>query len=407
MRTVLLRLSGFTLLPLLGLVMPLLLLPVLAQVVGSGGWASTLAGQAIGTFASTIVLWGWNVEGPVLIAKELADSERAEVYARSIRTRLLTLLLVTPLALAIAGLNAQPGFAGASIAMALAITLQGLSPSFYGIGAGQPMILALYDTLPRFLAVLGAVPLLLVTQSVWVYPALQLVTMVVSLIAFHRRFARGTTWLPVKLGETFAEIWRQRRTAGFQLAGNAYAATPAPIANGMVPSLAGPLATTDQLYRYGLFAAVALGNAFQGWTLEPGVADRRRRHMAAITAHVGLGLAGLVVLTFAGPPVSELISAGRAPATTELCLLYGVAFAALSAATPLIRNLLVPAGRDGLVLGATVISALAGVAAMLGAGWAGEVNGIALGMALSEIMMALILLPPALRLLNQTEEATE
>lgn len=401
MRTVLLRLSGFTLLPLLGLVMPLVLLPVLAQVVGAGGWASTLAGQAIGTFAATVVLWGWNVEGPVLIAKAASPIRRAEVYARSLQTRLLMLLLVTPAAVGIAALNAQAGFAGASMAMALAITMQGLSPSFYGIGAGKPTILAGYDTLPRFVAVLGSVPLLLLTHSVWVYPILQGLTTIVALVGFHRRFAAGTRWLPSRPAETFGEIWRQRKTAGFQLAGNAYAATPTPIANATVPGLAGPLATTDQLYRYGLFAAVALGNAFQGWTLEPGVADPARRHRAAIWAHIGLGLAGLVVLSLAGPPVSQLISAGRAPATTELCLLYGLAFFALSASTPFIRNLLVPAGRDGLVLTATIVSAIAGVGMMLAAGAMGWVAGIAGGMALSEIVLLLILTPPALRLLRQ------
>lgn len=404
MRTVLLRLSGFTLLPLLGLVMPLLLLPVLAQVVGAQGWASTLAGQAIGTFASTIVLWGWNVEGPILIAKTTGQPERAEIYARSVRTRLLTLAVVAPLGLLIAGSNAQPGFAQTSMAMALAITLQGLSPAFYGIGAGSPPLLAIYDTFPRFVAVLVSVPLLLITNSVWVYPAVQGLTMGIALVIFHRRHAAGTAWFPSDLRDTVGQIWRQRKVAGFQLAGNAYAATPIPIANATVPLTAGPLATTDQLYRYGLFAAVALGNALQGWTLEPGVTDRRRRLAAAIWAHLGLGVVGLVVLTLAGPPVSRIISAGKVPASTELCLLYGVAFLAISSSTPFIRNLLIPAGRDGLVLGATIISAVFGVATMIIAGLLDSVPGVAAGMALSEIVLVMLLLGPGLRLLRTAND---
>lgn len=406
MRTVLLRLSGFTLLPLLGLIMPLVLLPVIARVVGADGWASALAGQAIGTFAATVVLWGWNVEGPVAIATSVRQEERAAVYARSVRTRLLTLAAVTPVALLIAAMNAQPGYREASMAMALAITLQGLSPAFYGIGAGSPALLAWYDTAPRFVAVGLSVPALSLTGSMWWYPGLMALTTVGSLWLFHRKHAPGQPWLPTQLRATLADIWRQRRTAGFQLAGNAYAATPTPIANATVPALAGPLATTDQLYRYGLFGAVALGNAFQGWTLEPGIDNRRKRHLAAIGAHIALGLAGLIVLTLAGPWVSRLISSGRAPATTELCFLYGAAFACLSIATPLIRNLLIPAGRDGLVLKATIVSAIAGVAAMIIAGLSGYVAGIAIGMALSEAVMLLVLLRPALRLLNE-ERSTD
>ncbi len=47
MKTVLARLTGFSILPLLSLVTPLLLLPVIASIVGSGGIASVVSGQAI------------------------------------------------------------------------------------------------------------------------------------------------------------------------------------------------------------------------------------------------------------------------------------------------------------------------------------------------------------------------
>lgn len=401
MRTVIMRLSGFTFLPLLSLVIPLVLLPVMANVVGSAGWGSALAGQAIGTFASAVVLWGWNVEGPILIAKAVHREERAAVYARSVQMRLLQLVLVSPIALLVAWLVAVPGHAAAAMSMALATTLIGMSPSFYGIGAGQPTLLAWYDTFPRSLAVLVTVPFLMLTQNMWTYPAAQGLTMLVSLVLFHRRYAARHRWLPDLSGETLRQIWAQRRLAGYQLAGQAYAATPTPIANATLPAQTGPLATTDQLYRYGLFTVAAMGNAFQAWTLEPTAPNPRRRHLAAVWAHLGLGVIGLLVLVVAGPPVGSLISSGRAPATTELCLLYGLAFVFISVATPFTRNLLVPAGRDRLVLNATIVSAIVGVTTMLVAGRLGSPAGIAAGMAASELLVLLILAPPALRLLNR------
>lgn len=401
---VLTRLAGFTVLPLLALVMPLLLMPIIGTLVGDAGWSSALAGQAIGTIASVVVLWGWNVDGTVLIARATSPDARAEVYARSVRTRLLLAAVVVPVAVGAAALVARPGFAGEAVALTVAYALLGLSPAWYGIGAGQPLLLGLYDTLPRFVATVAAAPLLLVTRSLWPFPVLMAATTAVALGLFHRRFASGRPWFPRPLRATLADLAAQRHTAGINLAGQVYAQTPTPIATATLPALAsGPLATADQLYRLGLFSAVALGNAFQGWTLEPGVPDRRRRHLAAIAAHAGLGVAGVVVLVVLGPPVGLWLSAGAAPATVTLCFAYGLAFAFLSAATPLIRNLLIPAGRQPLVLRATLAAAAVGLLTMVGFGLAGSAEGVAFGMAASELAMLLQLLPPALRVLNADE----
>ncbi len=398
---VLTRLAGFAVLPLLALVMPLLLLPIIGGLVGPQGWSSAIAGQAIGTIASVVVLWGWNVDGTVLIARATSPDARAEVYARSVRTRLLLAAVVVPASVGVAVVVARPGFAGEASAMAVAYALLGLSPAWYGIGAGQPLLLGLYDTLPRFVATVAAAPLLLVTRSLWPFPALMAATTVAALWLFHRRFAPGRRWLPWPLRATLADLAEQRHTAGINLAGQVYAQTPTPIATATLPPLAsGPLATTDTLYRLGLFSAVALGNAFQGWTLEPGVPDRRRRHLAALAAHSVLGVAGVVVLVVLGPPISPLLSANAAPATVTLCFAYGLAFAFLSAGTPLIRNLLIPAGRQPLVLRATLAAAGVGLVVMVGSGLAGSAEGVAFGMAASELAMLLLLLPPALRVLN-------
>lgn len=401
-RTVLTRLSGFTFLPLIGLVLPLVLLPAMGTVVGPVGWASGISGIAVGSFASAVILWGWNVDGPVAIARATSDAERAAVYGRSIRSRVLLSLLVMPLAMAVAALVSGPDFRGVGAATALATATAGLSPAFYGIGAGRPTLLALYDTLPRALGTIAAVPLVVLTRSLWPYPVTAIVATVVALVLFQRQHAPGERWLPLPLGSVAADLKGQRHTAGYNLAGAAYAVTPVPIAQSTVPGVpSAPLGTTDQLYRYGLFGAIALGNALQAWTLEPGIANRRRRHVAAIWAHLALGVIGLVVLVWLGPIVGDLVSQGAGVPTRDLCFVYGLAFACLSLATPLSRNLLIPAGEQALVLKTTIISAVVGVAAMVFAGLVHDVRGIAIGMALSELAMLVMLLPPALRVLDE------
>lgn len=401
MKTVLLRLSGFTVLPLLSLITPLVLLPVLSTVVGSQGISSVISGQAIGTFAATVLMWGWNVDGPVAIARASGGHERADIYLRSIRTRLLLLAVVLPVSAAIAAWVAVPGFRWQAVLMAWTMALAGLSPAWFCIGLGQPRLLAAYDTVPRFVATAAAVPLLLLSRELWVYTVLMAAVSIISLRLFHARYSPRGQWLPVDLPAAFRELGGQGRTAGISLAGNAYASTPAPIATATTdPVSSGSLSTADTLYRFGLFTVIALGNAFQGWTIEPGAENRRSRHLAAVLAHGFLGILGAAVLTLAGPFVSGLLFAGEARATVELCLYYGIAFAFLSASTPFIRNLLIPDGQQGLVLRWTVISAALGVAAMVWAGTSGNAPGIALGMALSEAVLFLALLIPGFKIMN-------
>lgn len=398
------RLVGFTVLPLLALVMPFLLMPTISAMVGTPGWSSVYAGQSVGVIASVLILWGWNVDGTVAVAQTTDAAERAGLYARSMRTRLLLAAVLTPLAALVAGLLfAKPGFAGETAAMTVAYAVLGLSPAWYCVGAGRPVLLALYDALPRFVATVGAAVLLPVTGQLWVFPALMIVASAVALVVFQRRYAPGRPWWPTGRG-TLAELGEQRHTAGINLAGQVYAMTPAPIANATLPAApAGALSTTDQLYRLGLFSAVALGNALQGWTLEPGIADRRRRHLVALAAHAALGVAGIGVLLVAGPPVGAFLSSGQGTPTAGLLLMYGLAFAFLSTATPLIRNLLIPAGHQPLVLRVTLIAAALGLAVMVLAGLAGVAEGVAGGMAASELAMLLLLAPPAWRELNREE----
>lgn len=401
MKTVLLRLSGFTFLPLLSLITPLLLLPVISGFVGAAGISSVISGQAIGTFGATVLMWGWNIDGPVAIARSSGAEQRGAIYLSSLRTRLILLLAVVPVVALIAGTVAAPGFSADAISMALASVIAGMSPAWFCIGLGQPQLLALYDTIPRFLATILTAPLLLLTHQLWNYTAILAFATAAALVFFHRRLAPAGNWLPTNVRSAYHELKAQGHTAGINLAGNAYASTPTPIATATTPAVAsGALATADTLYRFGLFTVVALGNAFQSWTLERTATDTRRRQFTAIWAHAILGILGAVVLTLLGPPVSLLLFAGQVQASSLVCLYYGIAFAFLSASTPFIRNLLIPAGRQKLILLWTVVSAVLGVTAMLISGMSGNVPGVALGMALSEIFLFFALLFPALRTID-------
>ncbi len=403
------RLTGFTLLPLLSLVTPFLLLPVVARVAGAPGWSSVVAGQAVGTFGATVTFWGWNVVGPVAVARATDRSARTALYGASLRTRLLLLVPVLPVAALVTAVVAQPGYRLVGGSMAVATSLLGLSPAWFGIGVGQPWLLFWYDTLPRVVAAVVAVPVVLVTRAVWAYPLILVVATLVGLVAFQRRQASGAEWSPLPLHRPVRELREQGGTAGVNLVATAYASTPAPIATATFPGVvASGLSSADAVYRLGLFSVVAVGNAFQGWTLEPRLphpSDRARRHRAALAAHAGLGVAGAAFLVGLGPWITGLLFGDAVAASREVCAGYAASFLLISASTPFVRNLLIPAGRTRLVLLWTTASAVVGVGVMVGAALAGWLAGVAWGMAASEAALLLGLAGPAWRELQSSPSA--
>lgn len=405
MRTVLARLAGFTFLPLLSLITPLFMLPVISRIVGEGGWASAVAGQAIGTFGATVILWGWNVDGPVRVARAATPAQVNETYAESLRTRLALALLVLPAVSLLAALVGQDGHRWDGVFMAWTTALVGFSPAWVGIGLGKPMLLAVYDTLPRFAATCLAIPLILVSREIYWYAVLLLAATVLSLIAFQRSLGTERRSLWASRTTLLRELKGQSGTALISFSGNAYAATPAPIATLTTPPpMAASFASADTVYRFGLFTAIALGNALQGWTLERNVDNRRRRHLNALIAHIGLGVLGLVLFVVLGPEVTALFFGEAVKTDTLTSLFFGLSFLFLSAGTPLIRNLLIPAGRQKVVLRWTMISAVAGVSTMLVLGSLQFAPGVALGMALSEAILFAGLLAPALSNLGNVKE---
>jgi O-antigen/teichoic acid export membrane protein len=402
MKPVLLRLAGFTILPLLALVLPFLLLPVISRVVGAPGWSSITAGQAIGVFAATFILWSRNIAGPVAVARSRTPQERASTYSASMRSRLVISSVILPIMSLLVILVAHDGYRLDAVTMAWASALTGFSPAWFGIGIGQPRILVIFDTLPRFLAALLSAPLILATGQVWIYGVLSVVATIGALIGFQRRFGEKGSWLPKSPVAAYRELLPQAGTAGVNLTGSAYASSPVPVATATVPTAADTagFASADSIYRLGLFSIVALGNTFQGWTLEHDAPNPSRRHAIALSAHILLGVFGGLVLALLCPWISSVMFGEGVKADHLTSLFYGLSFLFLSASTPFIRNVLIPAGRQNTVLRWTAVSAVIGISLMVIAGLSSNVPGVALGMAVSEAVLFVGLLIPATGLLR-------
>lgn len=389
--------GGFLGLPMLSALAPFAILPIISRITGDG-FGAVGAGQNIGVLACIVAMVGWGIYGPAAVAQAPAGAAQQRIYHDSLVVRAVALAVVLPISLVLTWIVVEPAWRADSMLMAAAFAAPAMGPGWYLIGQGRPALLAAYDIIPRFVATVLAVPLVLATNLIWPYAALNLAAIAGATYVFSRRELHGFDAASLPHRSLAARVRQTAAAAGVDTATNVFGTLPVPIANAALsPADNTAFSAVDRVFRVGVtVVANALGNVFQAWVLDRTAPDARRRQWLAIVAHAVVGVAGLAVLAGLGPWLTRFVFGARAVAERAPSLWYGVAFLFLSLATPLIRNLLIPAGRTRWVLFATVVSSVVGLAGM-GVG-AALTDGavIAAGFALSQVLLFGLLVRPAL-----------
>lgn len=279
------RLTGFLGLPLISAIAPFLVLPVLLSQVGTQAWAAIAIGQSVGTGASAVVLLGWPVIGPTLVAEDPGRQHR--LFADSVVSRLTVLAVAAPVAMLLAGVLAPGGQRPTALLMALASALLGLSPSWFFIGTGRPGAIARWDTVPRVGATGVAAFLVGLVPWAWLYPAVLAVTSAVLVVAVSARYGeRG----PIRPLRTTATVVRQQWAAASVSGQAALTATlPMALLATVAPGAVAGFAAIDRVARLTTFVLTPVGQAFQGWVSEPSP-DRPRRRRTALLVTVAAGV---------------------------------------------------------------------------------------------------------------------
>lgn len=386
------RLIGFTLLPALAAVSPLLVLPIVSRVAGPAGWSSAIAGESIGTFAAIAIAYGWGSIGPALVSVAGDDQRRGQLYRESLVVRLLTSAIALPILAALCWLVASPGFELFTILMGVQGALIAWTFSWFAAGIGNPWSIAWYDAIPRLVVAIAAAAAIAITGNLELYPAGGIV---VTLI--------GTGWYSVNLLRRYPATWPTMRSlprlfrAGAPVAVNdaalgAYQSVPAPLVNlTAVPISAAGFASADKMLKLGQFLPITLANALQSWIGEVDGRVRAQRMRSAVMAHAGFGLLGGLIFATAGPAVSQLLFGVEAAAPIAICVFFGISFALYSVRTSLTRHLLFPAGRTGTVVRATVVATAIGFPAMIALSFGFGPVGVAAGLTATEAIASLLL----------------
>lgn len=406
MRAVLARFAGFGAVPMVAAVVPLLVLPVASRIQGVEGWAAIGTGQAIGSLVAMISSYGWNVNGGARIAQADGPERQREIYALSFWCRVVVYLVGGIAGAALSAFLVGGAFGGVAALATLATGATGLTLAWYSVGVGTARIALWYEAVPIASLTLLSAIVMLWTGAVAAYPAMMLGGVLVGLLLMNVHLYRS----PLPPLHPRAVLSTFRSNLALAIAdgvGGSYTTAPIPVSQALAGTqAAAQLTSADKVYRIGITAIAVLANSLQKWVLEVSFeGGRMRRHRVALGLHLALGVAGFVVLTVAGEWLTRLLLGAAVTPPPEVFPAYGLTFLIIALTTPLIRNILVPAQKDRVVLLAIVSSALLGLPTMVFGGMSFGLLGIVAGLALSEVVVLTFVSIAAYRVLRTAPAA--
>ncbi|WP_152659421.1 lipopolysaccharide biosynthesis protein [Demequina salsinemoris] len=399
-------LVGFSAIPALGALSPLVALPVVARAAGPSGWSSAIAGESVGTFAAILLAYGWTTVGPARVA-QAPPVARARLYRESLVIRGLMAIPVFPALIGACLVVATDGYELLTVLMGIQGALIALSFAWFAVGVNDPGSIARLDAVPRVLGALVAAGLVAATGVIAIYPILGILVTLLGTIVYTRRILRALpgSWpsfqnLPAVLRSTSVVVVND-------MALGSYAAVPVPLVNtttSVSAAAASAYASADKMVKLGQFLPLTLSNALQSWTAADGGEARAKRVRQAIIAHATLGIAGWAFLVLCGPWASRLLFGEQGAEDSALLCVLGIAFAAFSIRTSLTRHLLFPCGEVRIVAAATLAGSALGVPLMIGLAPSIGTLGVAVGYTATEVLSTAIPLVRAVSCMRRIAE---
>jgi O-antigen/teichoic acid export membrane protein len=369
--------------PLLGVVSPLLALPVITSQFGADGWAAIAVGQALGAFAAVVVEMGWGLTGPQQVSRLPVEEALKVLRSATSGKALILSALVLPTGGCVVLL--APAFPLAALCSAVGAAMSGLTVGWYFQGRGEPMRVLFCDGIPRILCVVGAAGAMTVGAP--------LVTFGIALGAG----AIGGLLVAAKLCQAPVVTVRFRefgvmdalRGQGMQVAArlvsSVYIALPTVAVAALFPSATASFSAIDRLARMALAVLQAVPTSMQRWIGRSEAKDLANviRFTFWINAVVGL-LAGICFF-LAAPAAIRLMFSGEIPVSGPLCGAAGVLVGLTCMSRGVGSLVLVRLGMTHVILMSTIVGALA-IGPLLGFGLsAGQATGAMVAVASTEL----------------------
>ena len=298
--------------------------------------------------------------------------------------------VLVPIA-AVSYLAAPPGRFGLVVATAVAFASMALTSNWVAVGLGSASRFMLLESVPRLVVMVGAALAIHEGGSLYVYPAAVAASSVIGAGLFAWSGIR-----PRRSGEPLAATVRRRLRAHAPAVVTALSAAAwagALLLVGLSTSVhqTALMSSAQVIYTVGLYAVVALSNAFQAWVVHPEPAVARERRSQALLWHGALGVVGMVLYASLAPLIATVLFGSDLAPGHVVALAYGVAFAAVSVCTSLAQHFLLPGGDVVGVLRATLVGAVVGVPSLVVLARLFGAAGGASALALSELVVMAVM----------------
>jgi O-antigen/teichoic acid export membrane protein len=346
--------------PALSAVTPLIVLPALTSSYGAAGLAAISIGTSLGASAAVIAELGWSVLGPQVVARAGA-SERRRLYQSAFATRLTALVIIGPLASAIAyALSPQFKFASASIALAL--SLSAMSPSWFLIGVNRPLVILSAEALPRVIfSAAAAAGLIAGAPLEWYGYAVGLAAIATWLLT--AAISKQAFWPSLQdFREGRAVITRQFPLTLGRIVSVLYTSLPVTIVAIVAPGATASFAAIDRLMRMASALLGAIPTRLQSWVGSDRSTDHRRSRQALLM-NVLLGLVSGIAFAILAPTVARFVFSGVVDLGFDLTSLAGTVLFAICASRGFGLSL-VAEGKANWIAAANIGAAVVGVASI-------------------------------------------
>lgn len=382
------RLFGLVVIPVLGLVSPLLVIPAITSTFGADAWVAVALGQSVGGAASVIVELGWGLSGPQRVARQ-ALRLRQQVMALSILSKFLVYVPAACASFFVA-YALSPAYQFESGVVAVGASALGLSCSWFFIGTQRIGSLVLSDAIPRTTCAAASALVILSGGPLWTYALLGM--LLPSLLSVSLAVAVNRLSYTHFKTFTFRRLLVLISCQGSALSGRAlsaiYIALPVTIVTLAAPNAAPVFAAAERLQRMYLQLLGALPNMMQAWVGRPGSRKTRTaRVKAAILYNAALGTAAGLAFSFGAPVAAAFVFSGVAPIPFEVSCAGGILVLLVCSSRATGGLALVSLRKVHVIAWSALAGAVVGVPAIfLFARWYGPVGGL-LGEVLAELVV--------------------
>lgn len=364
-RGALVRLAGFVVIPVAGVLVPLAALPAIGSL-GRDVLLGVLYAQSVGAAGAVVVELGWGLSGTQRVARQAPRNSR-QLVALSTLTKLTTAAPVLVVAMLVM-LVLAPADGPVFLLIAATGVLTSVNVTWVLVGFGRPWTVFAIDTIPRAVATVVAATAIWLGGSLWWYAGAMLAATTASAIAGlvvlrveRSHFSRYRT----------RHVVRALRAQSSALSGRSisalYIALPITLVTAVTPNaIAESFAAAERMQRMALTGLQAFPNWMQarvGRIVDP--ARRRGAAVTSIWANTAVGaVAGLAFAAFA-PWASTFVFAGAVVLTPLQSALGGILILVVSASRAVGSIALVAVDRIEGVAWSALLGALLGVPLLL------------------------------------------